>query len=401
MTVKSVLISGAGIAGPTLAYWLAAYGFEPTLIERAPRLRTGGYVIDFWGLGYDIAERMGLLPELERKGFRVEELRFVNEGGRRVGGFDVDVFRKLTGGRYVSLPRSALAELIYRALDNRCEVIFGDSIAGIEQRNDGVDVSFEHSPARTFDLVVGADGLHSAVRGLVFGSQSGFEKYLGYVVAAFESTGYRPRDEGIYVSYSAPGTQISRFAMRDDRTMFLFVFGADQPPSAGPHDVQAQKAILHREYDQAGWESAQILAALDQCDDVYFDRVSQIRMDDWSRGRVVLVGDAAFCPSLLAGQGSALAMTASYVLAGELATADGNYEQAFRQYQNLLRPFIAGKQKAAEKFASSFAPKTRLGLFLRNQITKAFSWPLVANIVIGNSLLDRLTLPEYPMRKTR
>ena len=344
---------------------------------------------------------MGLLPELERKGFRVEELRFVDEGGRRVGGFDVDVFRKLTNGRYVSLPRSALAELIYRTIENRCEVIFGDSIAGIEQRTDGVDVSFERSPARRFDLVVGADGLHSAVRGLAFGSQSGFEKYLGYVVAAFESKGYRPREEDVYVSFSLPGKQISRFAMRDDLTMFLFVFAADQPPSADPHDTRAQKAILHREYDQAGWESAQILAALDQCDDVYFDRVSQIRMDGWSRGRVVLVGDAAFCPSLLAGQGSALAMTASYVLAGELAKADGHYELAFRQYENLLRPFIAGKQKAAEQFAGSFAPKTRLGLFLRNQITKAFGWPLIANIVIGNSLLDRLTLPEYPMRNAR
>lgn len=341
---------------------------------------------------------MGLLAELERNDFRVEELRFVDEDGRRVGGFDVEVFRKLTAGRYVSLPRSALAALIYRTIENRCEVIFGDSIAGIEERSDGVRVSFERAAARTFDLVVGADGLHSAVRRLVFGSQSGFEKYLGYVVAAFECEGYRPRDEGVYVSFAVPGKQISRFAMRDDRTMFLFVFAADQPPAVEAHDTQAQKAMLHREYDQAGWESAQILEALDRCDELYFDRVSQIRMGGWSRGRVVLVGDAAFCPSLLAGQGSALAMTASYVLAGELAKADGQFQRAFRRYEDLLRPFIAGKQKAAEQFAGSFAPKTRLGLFLRNQITKAFGWPLVANVAIGNSLLDRLTLPDYPKR---
>jgi 2-polyprenyl-6-methoxyphenol hydroxylase-like FAD-dependent oxidoreductase len=398
MTVKSVLISGAGIAGPTLAYWLAAYGFEPTLIERAPRLRTGGYIIDFWGLGYDIAGRMGLLPDLERKGFSVEQVRFVNESGRRVSGFDVDVFRKLTGGRYVSLPRGDLAELIYRTIENRCEIIFGDSITAIEERGDGVAVSFERSPARSFDLVVGADGLHSAVRKLVFGSQSGFEKYLGYMVAVFESKGYRPRDEGVYLSFAVPGKQVARYAMRDDRTVFLFVFASAQPPSAAPHDMPAQKAILHRQYDEAGWESAPILQALDRCDDLYFDRVSQIRMDSWSRGRVVLVGDAAFCPSLLAGQGSALAMTAAYVLAGELAKAEGQFQPAFERYETLLRPFMAGKQKAAEQFAGSFAPKTRFGLFLRNQITKAFDWPLVANVVIGNSLLDRLTLPEYPKR---
>ena len=400
MVNKSVLISGVGIAGPTLAYWLEARGFRPTLIEQSPRPRAGGYVIDFWGRGYDIAERMGLLADIAREGYQVQEVRFVDRRGRRVGGFGVDVFRKITGGRYVSVARSALAELLYRTIESRCEVVFDDSVAGIEEHDGGVTVSFERASARTFDMVVGADGLHSVVRRIAFGAQNSFEKYLGYVVAAFEIEGYRPRDEDVYVSYTLPGKQIARFAMQDDRTMILLVFAATHPSSVDPHDMQAQKAILHREYDGAGWECRQMLAALDRCEALYFDRVSQIRMETWSRGRVALVGDAAFCPSLLAGQGAALAMTASYVLAGELAKAGGCHETAFRHYESVLRSFIAEKQNAAKQFAGSFAPKTGLGLYLRNQISKALSLPFVAKLVVGRGVVDRLALPAYPSPST-
>ena len=175
-----------------------------------------------------------LLPELERRGYHVEEVRFVDAAGRRVGGFSVGVFRRLTAGRYVSLARSDLAGLIYRKIEGRCETMFGDSIAGIEQTGDGVHVAFERAPARRFDLLIGADGLHSTVRRLVFGSVERFEDYLGYMVAAFEVDGYRPRDEGVYVSYAAPGRQVARFAMRGDRTLFLFVFAAEISLSRSP-----------------------------------------------------------------------------------------------------------------------------------------------------------------------
>ena len=395
MRNQSVLISGAGIAGPTLAYWLARYGFEPTLVERAPHFREGGYVIDFWGLGYDIAEKMGLLCDLKRRAYRVDELRFVDDRGRRVGGFGVDVFRKMTGGRYLSLPRSDLGQAIYRAIESRCEIVFDDSVADVENARDGVTVKFERSPRRTFDLLIGADGLHSVVRRIVFGPESEFERYLGYTVAAFEAKGYQPRDEGVYVSYGLPGKQASRFPLRDDRTLFLLVFETSKHPHVDPHDLRAQKAVLHREFDEAGWECAQMLGALDRTEELYFDAVSQIRMDCWSRGRVALVGDSAFAPSLLAGQGSALAMTAAYVLAGELAMAEGRYQRAFERYERLLREFMDGKQKAAEQFAGSFAPRTRFGLLMRNQLSKAFRFPFIADLLVGRGLLDRLTLPAY------
>jgi 2-polyprenyl-6-methoxyphenol hydroxylase-like FAD-dependent oxidoreductase len=398
VTPRTVLISGTGIAGPTLAYWLGSNGFTPTLVERAPRPRSGGYIIDFWGLGYDIAERMGLIPAIKSAGYRFEALRFVDERNRRVGGFRADVIRKLTNDRYISLPRSELAALLYGTVENRCEAIFDDSVAAIAQSADGVDVTFTHAPPRRFDLVIGADGLHSQVRNLAFGPETQFERYLGYTAAGFAVDGYPHRDDLVFVSYSIPGKQVSRFAMRDGRTVFLFVFATDGPPRIDPHDTQAQKTLLHAAFDHAGWECSQILAALEASDDIYFDPVSQIRLDAWSRGRVALVGDAAFAPSLLAGQGSALAMTAAYVLAGELGRSPDQPQEAFARYEHMLRPFIVEKQVAAEKFARSFAPRTNFGLFVRNQATRLFAIPQLAKLILGNSLLDRLDLPDYIAR---
>jgi 2-polyprenyl-6-methoxyphenol hydroxylase-like FAD-dependent oxidoreductase len=383
-----------GIAGPTLAYWLTVHGFQTTLVEIAPHLRTGGYVIDFWGRGFDVAEKMGILTKIKREGYDIKELRLVNSRGKRVGGLNAEVFRSATGGRYVSIPRGELAKIIFEALGDRCETVFGDSVTKIEPDESEVRVSFERTEPRRFDIVIGADGLHSVVRKLVFGKQDLFEKYLGYRVAAFTVRGYRPRDEEVYVSYSLPGRQVARFAMRNDQTMFLFVFAEaksryDEEPGIDHKD------ILRAKFSDAGWECPQILKAMESCGEIYFDRVSQIRMSNWSQGRVGLVGDAAFCPSLLAGQGSALAMFGAYVLAGELSRSADQPQNAFQRYEQQLRRFIAGKQDAAIKFSGSFAPKTRLGIFLRNKITKAFKFPFVAELAMGPSLLDRIDLPDY------
>ena len=232
MRAKSVLISGAGIAGPTLAFWLNAAGFKTTIVERAPRLRAGGYVIDFWGRGYDIAERMGLANELKHVGYSMREMRIVDARGERITGFGTRVFRELTGGRFVTLARADLARLLFETIKGRTEVLFGDEIIGLGERPDDVWAQFGHAGARSFDLVVGADGLHSNVRRLAFGPQQQFEKDLGYVVAAFETQGYRPRDEDVYVLYSEPGQMLARFALHDDRTLFLFVFTHDHDSSS-------------------------------------------------------------------------------------------------------------------------------------------------------------------------
>ena len=352
-----VAISGAGIAGPALAFWLDRGGHEPVLVEKATQLRRGGYMIDFWGVGYTIAERMGILSKVLEAGYSVQELRLVNSRGRTVGGFSADVFRRLSGDRFTSLPRGELADILYRSLENRLEVIFGNSISAIEEYDSGVRVGLEDGTTRDVDLVIGADGLHSRVREIVFGPETQFEKQLGYFVAAFEVEGYRPRDELVYVSYTEPRRQAARFSLRHDRTMFLFVFVAELMSGPGPREALERKTALHRVFGDAGWECPQILQAMDQVEDIYFDRVSQIKMDAWSKGRVMLIGDAASCVSLLAGEGSGLAMTGAYVLAGELNRARNDYREAFRRHEQRLRSFIETKQKSARNFASTFAPR--------------------------------------------
>jgi 2-polyprenyl-6-methoxyphenol hydroxylase-like FAD-dependent oxidoreductase len=389
---RTVLISGVGIAGPTLAFWLSAAGFKPTLVERAPALRTGGYVVDFWGVGYDIAEDMGLVSEINRLGYHTQEMRIVDGSGTRLAGFGTRVFDELTAGRYVTLARSELSRLLYEKTKSESEVIFGDEIVEFQEEPDGVQVRLKHGGHRRFDLLVGADGLHSAVRRLAFGPQYLFEKRLGYTVAAFESRGYRPRDEDVYVMYGQPGQMLGRFALRDDRTLFLFVFADEGDPV--PTTLDQQHAALHKRYGHGNWESSRILGKLDNANDLYFDSVSQIRMKSWSRGRVVLVGDAAFCVSLLAGQGSALAMISAYFLAAELSRARDHYESAFAKYEGALRNYIGGKQRGAERFAAAFAPKTSWGLWLRNQVVRTFAIPGIAKRVVGRQLADNLALPE-------
>lgn len=390
-----IAISGAGVAGPALAHWLLRAGHAPTLIERSPTLRTGGYMIDFWGVGYDVAERMGLLPQILEAGYRFREVRLLDSRGRRAGGFSADVFVKATKGRFTSLPRGDLAAILYRSVEGRAEALFDESIEGLEDGPDGVEVRLRRGGTRQFDLVVGADGLHSAVRGLAFGRQEGFEVQLDYRVASFAIQDYRPRDELTYIGAAAPGRQMARIALRDDWTMVLLVFRADLIPGEEPEDKKGRQALLRQVFGDAGWEAPQLLAAMDGADSLYYDRVSQIHMPAWTNGRVALVGDAAAAVSLMAGEGTGLGMTEAYVLAGELHKAGGDHAAAFQRYEARLRSFIEAKQKAARGFAASFAPRTAAGVWLRNQVSRLLALPGVARLLIGQTVHDDFELPEY------
>jgi 2-polyprenyl-6-methoxyphenol hydroxylase-like FAD-dependent oxidoreductase len=382
-----------GIAGPTLAYWLARYGFQPTLVESALSLRDGGYMIDFWGPGYEVAERMALIAEIIDQGYRIKEVRIVDTLGRRVSGFSGDLFRHGLNNRFISIPRGELARLLYGSITDRVETIFGDSVRTLAEHAHGVNVEFERSTPRSFDLVVGADGLHSRVRAIAFGQENQFEQYLGFIVAAFNTPSYPRRDEDIYVSYCVPGKQIARYSLRDGCTGFFFM---ERESDRGPaENLGEAKAFLARSFRNAGWESADVIQALHPVGELYLDRVSQIQMEHWSTGRIVLVGDAAFCPSLLAGEGSGLAMAAAYVLAGELKRAAGDHAAAFRNYEALLKPLIERKQKSAARLGAWFAPQTPLGLVFRNAFTQLMNLPVIGRWAVRRMVAGGMALPDY------
>lgn len=397
-----VLISGAGIAGPTLAYWLLKAGHEVTIVERAPELRTGGYLVDFWGAGFDVAERMDIVPELRRRGYVFTDAMAINRNGRRVASVKPATIMK-SGERYLSIERSELSAVIYDALEGGAELILGDSVTTLEDDGTSVHVGFERGSTRDFDLVVGADGLHSRVRRLAFGPEERFEKYLGIVFAAFEARGYRPRDELVAMMYADIGFQVVRLSLDDDNTLFLVSVRHD---SIVPDERPAQEELLRTALSDGGWEVPAILELMPKAKDFFFDSVSQIRMPSWSTGRVVLVGDVGAAPSFLAGQGSALAMVGAYTLAAELARTDDHtrtddhsrtdsHTAAFARYEERLAPLIRSKQDAAVGLGLAFAPKNRWELFLRNTAMRMMGLPGVADLVMGRSFHDAVELPSF------
>lgn len=388
-----IAINGTGIAGPTLAWWLRRFGHEPVLFEQASALRTSGYVIDFWGVGYDIAEKMGLLTKLHDHGYDIQELRLVNQKGRKTAGTNAATFSALTNGRFLSIPRGDIASIIYEACEG-VETRFGISVTGIESSRQMVTASLSDGSQESFDIVVGADGLHSHIREIAFGPMSNFERRLGCHVAAFQMSGYTPRDELAYVTHTLPGRQVARISLRNNMTMFLFIFSDHLAESASANG-QDNKSVLRNVFDDMKWEVPSILEKMNDVENIYYDRVSQIQMDHWTKGRIALVGDAAACASLLAGEGTGLAMTEAYVLAGELHRSGGDHEVAFHNYESRLHSFLAEKQKSARRMTGFFVPQSRLGLILRDLGTNLASIPWIAKMMIGRMLRDNLELPDY------
>jgi len=391
---KNILISGAGIAGTTLTYWLKRFGFNPTVVEHAPKLRKGGYAIDFWGAGFDVAERMGIIADLDKADLGITEVSLVDENSKRKGGLNYLKLKKLMKGRAFTLLRGDLAEVIYKHLDKDIEIIFGNTINKIEQHNDSVTVTFHNGRTSNFDLVIGADGLHSNVRNLIFGSEAQFEKYYGYYTSSFtiEANIYSGK---AFQMYNVPCKQAAVYSTNENKTTTFFIFTSPEKLSYQHHNIEAQKQILRSEFENAGWKCADLLLKMDTASDFYFDVVSQIQMNNWSKDRITLVGDACDCPSLLSGQGSTLAMVGAYILAGELKEANGNYKVAFAQYENIFKPFIEDKQRIAKNFAKSFVPKSKLGIWMRNVMVKLMFFPFVSKLFIKQFSDDKLKLKAY------
>jgi len=388
-----IAINGTGIAGPTLAFWLKKYGLEPILFEKAPALRNGGYIIDFWGTGYDIADKMGIISQMKEDAYMMKRVRTVTSGGYTTSSLNVRNFQEMTNNRYMSIARSDLSKHIFQACKN-IETRFGTSVTGFDDQDDKISVHLSNGSTEDFDLLIGADGLHSHIRNLAFGAQENFEDHLGFYVAAFIQSDYHPRDELTYLSHTQPGRQVSRITLRDNQTLFLFFFSKDFV-SRQPTNEADEKALLLDIFDNMGWETKAILSRMNEVENIYFDRVSQIKLPDWTKGRVALLGDAAACASLLSGEGTGLAMTEAYILAGELHRANGDHGKAFQAYQMKLHAYLEGKQAAAIKFAGFFAPKTWLGIIARDAMTNLASLPFLGKMMLGEMFKDTFELPEY------
>ncbi|GAA4637636.1 FAD-dependent monooxygenase [Actinoallomurus vinaceus] len=350
----NVLISGASVAGPALAYWLHRHGFTPTIVERAPALRDGGYAVDFRGEAHlTVLRRMGILADLERARTGMGFMSYVNDAGKPIAKLPADLF-----AGDIEILRGDLARILYDATKNHTEYVFGDSITSITEDAHGVNVTFERGAPRRFDLVIGADGLHSNTRRLAFGPEEQFVKHLGLYCAIFTTENHLGLDHTGHAYRTANRLVAMYSAHHNTQARAMFYFGS---PALGldRRDVARQQAVLAEQFAGNGWQSDRLLHEMRYAPDFYFDSVGQVHMDTWSRGRVALLGDAAYCPSSLSGMGSGLALVGAYVLAGELAAAQGDHRTAFARYEQEMREYATGCQKMGDGVAKLMVPSSR------------------------------------------
>ncbi|MEU8525594.1 FAD-dependent monooxygenase [Streptomyces sp. NPDC048629] len=338
----NVLISGASVAGTTLAYWLRRHGYTVTVVEGAPAVRPGGYKVDIRGAALEVVERMGLRDGVRAARTDVRAGSVVDANGKRVAAMDGDTF----GGRQhgdAELMRGDLTTLLYEASREGVTYLFDDSIEKLSQQAEGVDVVFASGRTGTYDLIVGADGLHSNTRALAFGSEDQYVRDLGYYVSISTVPNHLGLDRE-ELTYVGPGRTALTYSTAGETTakaMFLF---ASESLSYDRHDRAAQQGLLADAYAGEGWEVPRLLEAARVAEDFYFDSLSQVHMERWSTNRVVLVGDAAYCASPASGQGTSLALVGAYVLAGELAAAAGDHAAGFAGYERAMRPFVQANQ---------------------------------------------------------
>ncbi|MEV2223598.1 FAD-dependent monooxygenase [Nocardia vinacea] len=347
-----VLVAGASIAGPALAHWLRRRGAEVTVVERAPELRPGGQAVDARGVTKEVIRRMGLDPAVRAACTQTIGAHTVDADGNVLETYRADD----DGGdgfiAEIEILRGDLSQVLYDDTRDGVEYIFGDRIAELTQDADGVDVVFAGGDRRRFELVIGADGLHSALRTMVFGPHEQFVRHLGHVLAFYSVPNEFGLDKWL-IEYQESGRSAGLRPIQDaTRAMAMFSFPAADL-DVDYRDVAAQKRLLRERMAGMGWLTPRILAHLDDTPDFYLDQVAQVVMGRWSSGRVGLLGDAAFSSSPMSGQGTGLALVGAYLLAGELAAAGWDPEAGFAGYERRMRSFVEANQEIAQLNARS------------------------------------------------
>lgn len=390
MRNTTVLISGASIAGPAAAFWLNRRGFRTTVVESAPGLRPGGQAVDFRGNQMDVLRRMGLLDEVRRHQTEMGPQLVLDEHGEQVAATPPEFF-----SGEVEILRGDLSRILHAATETDTEYVFGDRITSLTEDADGVEVTFEHGAPRRFDLVVGADGLHSGVRALVFGKEADFRRDTGYHFAGFSMPNHLGLDRSGLI-YNAPGRGVMVAGIRGTSDANVGLWFAREDLSYDRRDAEQFKDILREVYGGIGWEVPKLLEAMDDAGDLYFDTLCQMHLEHYTKGRVALVGDAGWGAGP-GGGGTGLAMMSAYVLAGELAAAGGDHTIAFPRYEREVRPAAEAGLKQARGAGPFLAPATAAAIRRRNRTYRMmFRQPLLAVFLrLAVKAANKLSLKDY------
>ena len=392
---RSVLIVGAGIAGPVLAYFLHRFGVQPVVVERAPQLRTSGQTIDIRGAGREVVRRMGVETTILEKLTGEDGVTFVDSAGRTRAAFGMDAFGGQGLVSEIEILRGELVDVLYERSRIVTEYIFDDHPSSIRDQGNHVQVTFASGNIRKFDLVIGADGIRSKTRRLAFHGTSPIH-YLDMYIAYF-TIPYSKSDSTWARWYNAPEGRT--MTLRPDnqgtrRAMLSFRSSERGYEDLGP-DIQ--KELLQKLFADAGFEASRVVSGLKDANDFYFEAIGQIKLDKWSQGRVTLVGDAGYCASPSSGMGTSLALIGAYILAGEIGRHQ-DHTEAFRQYEALMRPYVARAQKMPSVVMYITSPQTRTGIALRNAVFSFAAKPVITRLIskfAATQTGEKTSLPEY------
>jgi 2-polyprenyl-6-methoxyphenol hydroxylase-like FAD-dependent oxidoreductase len=375
-----VLISGGGIAGLTLGILLKENGWDPLVIERSPALRTEGYMMDFFGTGWDVAERMGLVDDIRGTRYPIDHWAYVDRNGSPVfPSVPIDRMRRALGGKYTPILRSDLERILYdRAVASGVAVRFGTTIGSLLENGPGVHVTFSNGESGVYDLVFGADGVHSRVRELTFGQEPRFDRFLGYYAAAVRISGHEYDLKRSLNIYEEPGRVLWCYPLAWGKMDAIYIFRHDDVGRL-PHEKRLE--FVREQYKGCGWIAGRALQEAPSSRPIYFDAQTQIAMPAWYNGRIALLGDACGCLTLMAGQGSHMAMAGAYVIARELERYRGDHRRAFSAYQNFMKPHITKKQDRAKQSAGLLVPSSRSLMTIRYPLLRlAFSDPFIGRL---------------------
>jgi 2-polyprenyl-6-methoxyphenol hydroxylase-like FAD-dependent oxidoreductase len=356
------IIIGAGIAGLAAALRLRQIGWQSLVVERAPQRRGGGYAVTFGGIGYDAAERMGILPALQARAFITNELVYHKPNGQRRFSLSGESIAATIGSRSMNILRGDVETVLYEQVHDSTEIRFGTTVTNIDQDDDAVHATLSDGTVEHADLLIGADGLHSTTRALVFGPEENYRLDLDHMVAVY-MLDKRPAaiTEGTTGTLSAGGRTIAVISVGDGRNVAFFGYRTDRSPGDPADDPHT---VLPRVYGDIGWVVPEILAGMRTAESIYFDTISQIVIDRWSHGRVVLLGDAAWCVTLFAGYGSALAVGGADLLGTTLHDNPDDLQTALTRWEAELRPEAERKQRLGRRVKSVYAPANPIALWL-------------------------------------